>query len=328
MTAETETFVAGGLTPEEERQVAVDLFNHTWELLETSDRTPAQDDRMLHAAHASRLHWERTGTPREPGRGGVAMRPRLRRPRPSRAGAAPRAPVHRDVRGARRRPVLPRRGVRSARPRATPWRGTAPRPRRPRPRRGAWPRASRMRRSGRCSSRTSRACPGDAQAASDAAATGSSVPTPRRKYSAVEEPADAADRVDDLERHQGHDRRADGDGDDVGERDRGLDRRHDAALELERRAPLHERLVARRGTASRSTPKHTHAAMTSGIRAVPKTSMPTPAPALAIAIVRSSPQRARTAPATRPPRTDPTPCSVASTPRNDAGRCSPSSMSA
>ncbi|HYJ61523.1 MAG TPA: helix-turn-helix domain-containing protein [Actinomycetota bacterium] len=64
VTAETDTFVAGGLTPEEERQVAVDLFNHTWELLETSDRTPAQDDRMLHAAHASRLHWERTGTPR------------------------------------------------------------------------------------------------------------------------------------------------------------------------------------------------------------------------------------------------------------------------
>ena len=63
VTAELDTFVAGGLTPEEERQVAVDLFNHTWELLETSDRSPAQDDRMVHAAHASRLHWERTGTP-------------------------------------------------------------------------------------------------------------------------------------------------------------------------------------------------------------------------------------------------------------------------
>ena len=52
----------GGLTPEEERRVAVDLFNHTWELLEFPDRTQAQDDRMLHAAHASRFHWERVGT--------------------------------------------------------------------------------------------------------------------------------------------------------------------------------------------------------------------------------------------------------------------------
>jgi DNA-binding transcriptional MerR regulator len=52
----------GGLSPEEERQVAVDLFNHVWELLETPDRTLEQDDRMLHAAHASRFHWERVGT--------------------------------------------------------------------------------------------------------------------------------------------------------------------------------------------------------------------------------------------------------------------------
>jgi len=60
---ESDADAPDGLTPEEERQVAVDLFNHTWELLEMPDRTPAQDDRMLHAAHASRLHWERVGTP-------------------------------------------------------------------------------------------------------------------------------------------------------------------------------------------------------------------------------------------------------------------------
>jgi len=53
----------GVLTPEEERQVAVDLFNHTWELLGMPGRTTEQDDRMLHAAHASRFHWERVGTP-------------------------------------------------------------------------------------------------------------------------------------------------------------------------------------------------------------------------------------------------------------------------
>jgi DNA-binding transcriptional MerR regulator len=51
----------GALAPDEERRLAADLFNHTWELLETPDRTPAQDDRMVHAAHASRFHWEQVG---------------------------------------------------------------------------------------------------------------------------------------------------------------------------------------------------------------------------------------------------------------------------
>ncbi|NYJ08884.1 MerR family transcriptional regulator [Petropleomorpha daqingensis] len=47
---------------ESERQLAVDLFNGVWRLMETEDRTPAQDDRMLHMAHASRYHWEQAGT--------------------------------------------------------------------------------------------------------------------------------------------------------------------------------------------------------------------------------------------------------------------------
>jgi hypothetical protein len=45
------------------RQVAVDLFNHVWTLIETPDRTTAQDDEMLHAAHASRYHWGVVGKP-------------------------------------------------------------------------------------------------------------------------------------------------------------------------------------------------------------------------------------------------------------------------
>lgn len=45
-----------------ERQQAVDLFNETWSLLDTDDRTPEQDERMIHAAHASRVHWEAAGT--------------------------------------------------------------------------------------------------------------------------------------------------------------------------------------------------------------------------------------------------------------------------
>jgi DNA-binding transcriptional MerR regulator len=65
MTADTQQApdTPGGLTPEEERRVAVDLFNHVWELLETPSRSAAQDDRMVHAAHASRYHWERVGDP-------------------------------------------------------------------------------------------------------------------------------------------------------------------------------------------------------------------------------------------------------------------------
>jgi DNA-binding transcriptional MerR regulator len=51
----------GGLAPDEERRLAADLFNHTWELLESTGRTPTQDDRMIHAAHASRFHWEQVG---------------------------------------------------------------------------------------------------------------------------------------------------------------------------------------------------------------------------------------------------------------------------
>jgi DNA-binding transcriptional MerR regulator len=41
------------------RALGVALFNHTWALLEKPDRTPAETDEMVHAAHASRFHWSR-----------------------------------------------------------------------------------------------------------------------------------------------------------------------------------------------------------------------------------------------------------------------------
>lgn len=47
----------------EERQLAVDLFNHVWTLLEQPVRTEAEDDEMIHAAHASRFHWGKVGAP-------------------------------------------------------------------------------------------------------------------------------------------------------------------------------------------------------------------------------------------------------------------------
>jgi DNA-binding transcriptional MerR regulator len=41
------------------RELAVALFNHVWSLMEVADRTPAQNDELIHAAHASRFHWSR-----------------------------------------------------------------------------------------------------------------------------------------------------------------------------------------------------------------------------------------------------------------------------
>ena len=51
------------------RKFAVDLFNLVWELLDKEDRTAAEGDRMVHAAHASRFHWGEIGTPLEFERG-------------------------------------------------------------------------------------------------------------------------------------------------------------------------------------------------------------------------------------------------------------------
>jgi hypothetical protein len=49
------------LDPAQHRAEAVALFNTVWEMLDTPDRTPAQDDQMVHAAHASRWHWSQAG---------------------------------------------------------------------------------------------------------------------------------------------------------------------------------------------------------------------------------------------------------------------------
>jgi hypothetical protein len=48
---------------EDRRRLAVDLFNHVWTLLDKPDRTPAEDDEMIHAAHASRFDWAEVGAP-------------------------------------------------------------------------------------------------------------------------------------------------------------------------------------------------------------------------------------------------------------------------
>ena len=57
------------IAPEIHRKLAVDLFHRVWALLETSDRTADETDEMVHAAHASRYHWGKVGTPLESERG-------------------------------------------------------------------------------------------------------------------------------------------------------------------------------------------------------------------------------------------------------------------
>jgi DNA-binding transcriptional MerR regulator len=57
------------LEADERRQLAIDLFNHTWSLLELPGRTAEQDDEMVHAAHASRYHWGEVGTATNRARG-------------------------------------------------------------------------------------------------------------------------------------------------------------------------------------------------------------------------------------------------------------------
>ncbi len=65
----TTTTTPASLDAASHRQLAADLFNHVWTLLEMPERTPMQDDEMLHAAHASRYHWGVVGTPENLGRG-------------------------------------------------------------------------------------------------------------------------------------------------------------------------------------------------------------------------------------------------------------------
>ena len=60
---------AGDLDQATHRRLAVDLFNFTWTLIEKADRTPAEVDEMIHAAHASRYHWSKAGTTANVARG-------------------------------------------------------------------------------------------------------------------------------------------------------------------------------------------------------------------------------------------------------------------
>lgn len=47
----------------DQRATAAALFNEVWELLDRTDRDAADDDRLVHMAHASRFHWGEVGRP-------------------------------------------------------------------------------------------------------------------------------------------------------------------------------------------------------------------------------------------------------------------------
>ena len=44
------------------KRAAITLFNLVWSLLDKKDRTKQEDDKMVHAVHASRFHWGEIGT--------------------------------------------------------------------------------------------------------------------------------------------------------------------------------------------------------------------------------------------------------------------------
>jgi hypothetical protein len=57
------------VTPEEQRALAIQLYNTTWDLIDKPDRTRDEDDEMLHRAHASRYLWGGVGTAANRARG-------------------------------------------------------------------------------------------------------------------------------------------------------------------------------------------------------------------------------------------------------------------
>jgi hypothetical protein len=55
------TATTDALDADTHRRLGKDLYNHTWALIETADRTPEQVDEMIAATHASAYHWSKAG---------------------------------------------------------------------------------------------------------------------------------------------------------------------------------------------------------------------------------------------------------------------------
>lgn len=46
------------MTQQEHRNLGIQLFNETWDLIDKENRSKEEDLLMVHKAHASRFHWE------------------------------------------------------------------------------------------------------------------------------------------------------------------------------------------------------------------------------------------------------------------------------
>ena len=70
-------------------KLVIELFNHTWSLIDLKQRTPDQIDEMIHSAYASSYHWLRGGEPANQARGHWQI-PRLCRGRAKRTSLVSR----------------------------------------------------------------------------------------------------------------------------------------------------------------------------------------------------------------------------------------------
>ena len=62
LVSDSPTAVTPELDAAAHRRLGIDLFNFTWTLIEKPDRSVAEIDEMIHAAHASCYHWSKAGT--------------------------------------------------------------------------------------------------------------------------------------------------------------------------------------------------------------------------------------------------------------------------
>ncbi|MEP6851455.1 MAG: hypothetical protein ABJA87_02150 [bacterium] len=69
MTSASDANSDAPMDPQAERRLAMDLFNAVWSMVDKPERTTAEDDLMIHSAHASRYHWGNVGTSNNVARG-------------------------------------------------------------------------------------------------------------------------------------------------------------------------------------------------------------------------------------------------------------------
>jgi len=56
---------ASELSDDQAKAIAISLFNGVWDHIDNKNRTEADELEMVHAAHASRWHWQQAGGPKQ-----------------------------------------------------------------------------------------------------------------------------------------------------------------------------------------------------------------------------------------------------------------------